>query len=101
MTRKPDRPNTDGTPAGTPRKEWEAKDRPPGRRFSGCDEILQLEKEIIADGGELPNRAIPIKYHEEKRDYTTEEINELIDTEVETENPNRKLIGYLNELKRD
>jgi len=75
------------------------KDRPPGRRFSGYDEILQIEKEIIADGGELSNRAIPIEYHKEKRDYTTEEINELIDTEVAKENPNRKLIGYLNEIK--
>lgn len=71
-----------------------------GRRFSGNQDILRLERELLADGVELENRAIPMKYHTVKRDYTDSEIAKIIEREVSKEYPNKQLIGYLNELEQ-
>lgn len=97
MSKKPESPIDDG-PAGTGQ---EIQDIPPGRRFSGNDMVLEIEHNLVADGVDLPNRAIPVNYHAVNRTYTEEEIQSLIETEAKKENPNRQLIGYLNGLKDD
>ena len=96
MSRKPDTPRTDDTPAGTDR---DLNDIPVGRRFSANSELLEIERELVADGVELPNRAIPIEYYAESRSYTDDEIRSIIEAELEKDAPNRQLIGYLNEVK--
>ena len=97
MSRKPQTPRTDGTPAGTNQRLGEI---PLGRRFSGNDEVLALERELVADGVELDNRAIPAEYHAARREYDDGDIAAIIETEIEREHPNRELIGYLNTLKQ-
>lgn len=96
MSRKPQTPNDDEKPAGS---DQVPADIPVGYRFSGNSNILEIEQELLADGVELPNRAIPIKYHAANADYDKESIKEIIKTETEKDHPNRQLIGYLNTLK--
>jgi hypothetical protein len=98
MTRKPTNPKN-GTENKA--KTHEVQSHPPGRRFTGNGELLRLESEMVANGTELPNRAIPIEYHEMNNDYTREEITELVDREVAKDQPNKELIGFLNELKAE
>jgi len=94
MSRKPQTPNDDAKPAGT---NQEQSNIPVGKRFSGNKELLETERELVADGVELDNRAIPVEYHKEKSDHTTEERNEIIELELEKDAPNKNLIGYLNQ----
>lgn len=98
MSRKPTDPKN-GT--ANKAKSHEIQSHPPGRRFTGNGEILRLESEMVANGTELNNRAIPVEHHEMNNDYTREEITALVDREVAKSQPNKELIGYLNELKAD
>lgn len=93
MSRKPQTPNDDEGPGGNNTLET----IPTGKRFTENEEILRLEKEMAAEGFELENRAIPARY---QREYDPGEIEEIIALEVEKENSNRQLIGYLNEVKQ-
>lgn len=98
MTREPETPRTDDGPAG----DSEITDIPAGRRFSGSQELLDIESELIAEGQELPNRAIPTEYHPEHGDYDYSDpavVADLLDAEVGKEEPNKSLIGLLNEYK--
>lgn len=98
MSRKPDNPKN-----GTENKQqtYQAESIPTGRRFSGNEEILALEQQLVADGVELSNRAIPIQYHEMNNEYTAAQITDLVEAEVSKDTPNKALIGYLNELKAE
>jgi len=97
MSRAPQTPRTDGTPAGT---NQSFADIPSGRRFTGNDVILECERELAADGHELPNRAIPMEYHASNRTYDDGEIAAIIEDEIARDQPNRELIGYLNTLQQ-
>jgi hypothetical protein len=71
-------------------------DRPTGRRFvSG--EVLAIERELVTDGVDLPNRGIPIAYRDKASKADADELRAAIDLEVEKEHPNQSLIGWLNE----
>jgi len=95
MSRKPTTPNDDEGPAGSGQ---ELAEIPVGRRYSGSEQLLAIERELVAEGAELPNRAIPTEYHPENKDYAdAEEVRELIELESEKDNPNRQLIGLLNQ----
>jgi len=95
MSRKPETPRTDDSPAGMDRA---TKDIPAGPRYSSSKEILELEAELVADGVDLGNRAIPAEYHPETRTYSdADAIREEIEAELDTDHPNRSLIGLLNE----
>lgn len=96
MSRKPDTPRDSDGPAGM---DTHREDIATGRRFSGNADLLRIERELVADGAELGNRAIPIEYHAQERDYTAAEIESIIAEEVDHEHPNPNLIGYLNEVK--
>lgn len=95
MSRKPETPTDDAGPAGTGQELTEID---VGPRFTGSEEILRIERELAAAGVDLPNRAIPIEYHVDEREYARGEVTELIESELEKEAPNRNLIGYLNTL---
>lgn len=97
MSRKPQTPNDDEKPAGT---NQEQADIPVGRRFSNNAELLEIERELVAEGVTLENRAIPAEYHTENSDYTVEELTEIIQLETEKDAPNKNLIGYLNEIQQ-
>jgi len=86
MNRKPQTPTDDEGPGGNSHLTT----IPAGKRFTENEEILQLEKEMAAEGYELENRAIPAEY---QREYEPGEIEEIIQLEVEKDNPNRQLIG--------
>jgi hypothetical protein len=93
MSRKPDTPNDDEGIAGNSTTGT----IPAGRRFSGNEQLLALEDELATETT-LPNRAIPIKYHPMNRDYDDpEEIRQEIEAEASTDQPNKALIGFLNE----
>lgn len=93
MSRKPETPRTDDDPAGFS----ETADIPAGRRYSSNRDILAIEAELVADGVELSNRAIPVEYHPENREYDDPDtIRGLIEDEIATDHPNRQLIGLLN-----
>ena len=93
MSRKPQTPNDDEGPAGNNQLTGiEA-----GRRFSGNDELIRIEEEMVAEGRKIENRAIPAEY---QREYEPGEIEEIIELEVGKDNPNRELIGYLNKRKQ-
>lgn len=96
MSRKPQTPNDNEKPAGT---NQEQMDIAVGRRFSNNEELLRIEKELLADGVTLSNQAIPHEYHHEQRSYEDGEIADIIKLETEKDYPNRNLIGYLNELQ--
>jgi len=68
-----------------------------GRRFVG-DEALAIERELIADGRDLPNRGIPVEYRERVESCSNaDELRELIKTETAKDQPNQSLIGYIND----
>lgn len=96
MSNKPDTPRTDDSPAGT---KQEHADIPTGRRFTGNTDILTTERELVTNGVELPNRAISVEYHASSRTYTNDEIQQIIESELDKDAPNRQLIGYLNKVK--
>jgi len=67
-----------------------------GRSFTGNDEILRLEQELVEDGIELPKRHIPAWA---KDINTQDELQEAIHEETAKDHPNKSLIGFLNERK--
>mgnify|MGYP000220398785 CR=1 FL=1 len=93
MSRQPTTPTTD-TNAQTAAQPLSI---PAGRRFTGSEFILNTEAELVADGKELPNRAIPDKYHRRHMDGP-DDIQQAIDDEVSKDEPNKQAIGYLNTL---
>jgi len=96
MSRKPQTGMTDSVETDTDTRNPLA--RSAGRRFSGDESILRLERELVADGVTLENRAIPIRDHAEcGDDINAEEIQRRINEETDKEHPNRNRIGYLNE----
>lgn len=78
-------------------EEYSPFDHPTGRRFiSG--EILEIERELIAEGVDLPNRGIPSQYESRVTECKDpDELRALIETECQKPNPNRSLIGYVND----
>lgn len=72
-------------------------DHPAGRRFvSG--EVLEIERELVADGHDLPNRGIPAQYEDRVEGCADpEELRGLIEAECQKPHPNQSLIGYVNE----
>jgi len=95
MSRKPTTPNDNEKPAGTTKDQT---DIPVGRRYSSSEQILKIERELVADGEELDNRAIPAEFHPEQKDYSDpQEVRELIELESEKDHPNKQFIGLLNE----
>jgi len=72
-------------------------DHPTGRRFvSG--EVLEIERELVAEGVDLPNRGIPSQYEDRVTECTDpDELRELIETEVQKPDANQSLIGYVND----
>ena len=86
--RKPDTPNPDSETHTT-------EDIPTGRRFIAADsERWRIEQELAAEGADLANRAIPLRY----RDLSDPAaIREAIETEANAEHPNQQAIGHLNE----
>lgn len=72
---------------------------PVGRRFTDNPDILRLEREMIAEGVELGNRAVPINDHPEKHDYeAAAEIRDEIAAEASKDYPNKERIGVLNQI---
>jgi len=71
--------------------------RPAGRRFSGSEEVLRIERELVAAGTDLPNRAIPEEFHPRNREYSESDVRDLLEEEAEKEHPNKQLIALLNE----
>lgn len=72
---------------------------PVGRRFTSSDDLLAVESEMIAEGIELANRAIPLSDHPEHHNYdSADEIREEIEAELSRDHPNKQRIGVLNEL---
>jgi len=70
---------------------------PAGRRFvSGA--VLEIERDLVADGHDLPNRGIPAQYEDRVKTCSDpEELRGLIEAECQTAHPNQSLIGYVNE----
>jgi len=85
--RKPETPNPDTETHST-------ETIPTGRRFIAADsERWRIEQELVAEGADLANRAIPVRY----RDLSDPAaIREAIETEAEADRPNQRAIGYLN-----
>jgi len=78
-------------------EEQSALDHPTGRRFvSG--EVLEIERELVADGHNLPNRGIPSQYEGRVSECADpDELRGLIETEVQKPNANQSLIGFVND----
>ena len=72
-------------------------EHPAGRRFvSGT--VLEIERELIADGHDLPNRGIPAQYEARVAECEDpDELRGLIETECQKPHPNQSLIGYVND----
>jgi len=89
------------TNATTDDEEHSAFDHPTGRRFvSG--EILAIERELVAEGVDLPNRGIPAQYEDQVESCEDpDELRGLIETEVQKPHPNQSLIGYVNDRLED
>jgi len=69
-----------------------------GRSFTGNEDILRIERELVAEGVDLPKRHIP----QWVRDLETDaEMDDAIEDELEAAHPNKSLIGYLNERKAE
>lgn len=98
MSRKPDTPTNDKDSTDL---VTELNNIPPGRRFSGNEELLRLESDLLESGVALDNRAIPVEYHEMNNDYDAEQVSRLVTEEVSKDVPNKSLIGYLNQLKEN
>jgi len=100
MSRKPTTPPSTSS-TDSENTDTDARDpltRPAGRRFTGDKSILDTERELVADGVELDNRAIPVKDHAECGDDIDEaEIRARVNEEADKENPNRNRIAYLNQ----
>jgi len=72
-------------------------DRPVGRRFVG-GQLPEIERELIAEGRDLPNRGIPVEYRERVESCSdVDELRELIETETAKDHPNQSLIGFVND----
>jgi len=78
-------------------EEYSPFEHPTGRRFiSG--EILEIERELIAEGTDLPNRGIPSQYEKNVKNCTdADELRGLIETEVQKPHPNQSLISFVND----
>jgi len=78
-------------------EEYSLFDHPAGRRFvSG--EVLEVERELVADGHDLPNRGIPAQYEDRVEGCSDpEELRGLIEAECQKPHPNQSLIGYVND----
>jgi len=72
-------------------------DHPAGRRFvSG--EVLEVERELIEAGHDLPNRGIPSQYEDRVKGCSDpDELRALIEAECQKPHPNQSLIGYVND----
>jgi len=98
MSRKPDTPTDDAGPAGSGQQ---FADIPVGRRFSSNDELLRIERDLLAEGVDLSNRAIPSEVHKSNGYESAAAIRERIEAEADREHPNKQTIAYLNELLRE
>jgi len=78
-------------------EEYRPFEHPTGRRFiSG--EILEIERELIAEGTDLPNRGIPSQYEKNVKNCTdADELRGLIETEVQKPHPNQSLVAFVND----
>jgi len=98
MSRKPKTPRDDDGPAGTGEQLREVD---AGRRFVS-DDILDTERELVAEGVTLANRGIPIDDHPMHRDYDdAEAIRAELKAEGDKENPNQSLVALLNGQLRE
>jgi len=72
-------------------------DHPTGRRFvSG--EVLDIERDLVAEGVDLPNRGIPSQYEDRVKECSdVDELRGLIETECQKPHPNQSLIGFVND----
>jgi len=72
-------------------------DHPTGRRFvSG--EVLEIERELVEAGHDLPNRGIPAQYEDRVKECSdSDELRGLIEAECQKPHPNQSLIGYVND----
>ena len=85
--RKPDTPN--------PTETHSTETIPTGRRFIAEDsERWRIEQELVAEGADLANRAVPLRYRGLSDPAA---IREAIAAEAEAEHPNQQAIGHLNE----
>lgn len=67
---------------------------PAGPRFvSEAGERWAIEQQLVADGVNLENRAIPARY---QGISDPSEIKQAIATEADADRPNQRAIGYLN-----
>jgi len=72
-------------------------ERPAGRRFIS-DDLAETERELVADGHDLPNRGIPAQYRDRVAGCDdADELRGLIETEVQKPHPNQSLIALVNE----
>ena len=101
MTRKPQTPTHDSTDTDSDDDRTDPLARPAGRRFSGNQTVLDIEAELVADGHDLPNRAIPIECHATNITGGPEAVRERIEAETAKDAPNKQTIGYLNTLLQD
>lgn len=85
------------TNATTDDEEHSLFNHPTGRRFvSG--EVLEIERELVEEGHDLPNRGIPAQYEAQVESCEDpDELRGLIETEVQKPHPNQSLIGYVND----
>lgn len=76
-------------------EEHNPLDRPAGRRFVS-DAVQAIERELVEDGADLPNRGIPTGYRDRVEDCEdVADLRELVKTEVQKPHPNQSLIGYV------
>jgi hypothetical protein len=72
-------------------------DRLAGRRFVS-DDLAATERELVADGADLPNRGIPVQYRDRVAGCDdADELRDLIETECQKPHPNQSLIALVNE----
>ena len=76
-------------------EEHSLADIPAGRRFVSRDSVVwAIEQELLVEGVELQNRAIPMEYHGLD---DPDDIRDAIEEQSAAMHPNRNAIGYLNE----
>jgi len=96
MSRQPDTPRTDDSPAG---QTSTSDDINVGPRYTSNTDILRIEQELRDDGVELANRAIPVEHHPMHEGLDSPEaVRDAVQTEAESEDPNRDRIAHLNRL---
>jgi len=72
-------------------------ERPAGRRFVS-EGLAETERDLIADGADLPNRGIPVPYRDRVAEWDdADELRTLIETECQKPHPNQSLIAFVNE----